>query len=471
MLFRLGVLTALVGASSAAAGTKYVKNDTFSGSGSINTGVSFGELQGAGVLFSPSPADYPLNIIGVDVFIATYAGGGPGLPGAYVVSLWDESKGTLSPPTLFDGGYYQGIVNMLSVQFTTSSTMLNRVTLPSRLVVDAGQVFVMVAEQNQTSLDDTTIALDNGPLAPGANWYFDGSGYFHPVDLPDGGRPYGINQNWIIRLVLDVPDVPVIVTSINPASGPNSVDTDVTITGANFELGAQAFAGTTPLTLRSVAATTIEATVPAGLTPGQYDLVVRNPSTIEGTLPGGYRVLLPDGGTGMGGGAGGGAGGGGNTGGGAGGGAAGGGTGGGSGGGSSGVFAVVSVTPEELYADDGARLVITGSGFESGAQLLLGTTLIEGVEWKSNAVLNATVPPKAVAAGVFDVTVLNLSGVRATLPMGLTVHAGAMAKAGCGCGTVEPSMLALAALGLLALRRRRSSCALAMRLAARPAPS
>ncbi|MEW5743136.1 MAG: IPT/TIG domain-containing protein, partial [Myxococcota bacterium] len=308
MLLRLGVLAASLCAASAAAGTKYVTNDTFTGSGAVNTGVSFGEYQGAGVLFTPSPADYPLRIKGVDVFLATYQGGAPGLPCGYVASVWDESGGTLTPPRAFDGGTYRPQVNMLSVQFTTSTTMLNRVVLTPPMVVDAGRVFVQVSTQNQTSLDDCTIALDNGPLVPGANWFFNGYGYFFPVDLPDGGRPYGITQNWIIRLALDVPDAPVLVTSVNPSSGPNSTPTDVTLTGNNFELGAEAFLGATALTMNSVNATTISATVPAGLTPGVYDVLVRNPSGAEGTLPNGYRVLLPDGGTGAGGGAGGGGG-------------------------------------------------------------------------------------------------------------------------------------------------------------------
>lgn len=454
MLRRLGLIAALLGAAQAAAADKIVKNDTFTGAGAVNSGVSFGEYQGAGVLFSPAPGDYPLKIKAIDVFAVSYGGGAPGNYGAYVLSLWDEGGGTLTPPRGFDGGTNPPRVNMQGVQLVTSSTQLNRFMFPTPVVVDAGQVFVAVTEQLQTSLDSTTIALDNGTQAPGANWFFNGGGTYERIDLPDGGRLNGINGNWIIRLVLDVPDQVVTVTSITPSAGAPTADTDVTITGTNFELGAEAFVGTTSLTLRAVTANSIDATVPAGSPPGVYDVRVRNMNGVEGTLPNGYRVLLQDGGFGGGGGSGGGAGGG--AGGGGGGGIDDGGAGGGTGGGgTTGPLTVASVTPTEMFSEDGARLVITGENFQPGAQVLIGTTLIEQVDFKSPAVLNATVPSGAVQKGLYDVSVLNLSGERATLPQALTVYAGAMAKPGCGCSAVQPMTLLGAALALVALRRRR----------------
>jgi len=452
MLFRLGVLVALLGATGAAAANKVIKNDSFTGVGAVGTGVSFGEYQGAGVLFRPAAADYPLKIVAVDVFAVTVNGGPPGNYGSYVMSIWDESGGTLTPPTAFDGGGYTPRVDMQGVQFITSTTALQRFTLPQALVVDAGQVFVAVTQQTQTSFDFTTIALDTGPLVPGANWYFNGYGGYEPVDLPDGGRPFGIDQNWIIRLVLEVPDVAVTVDAITPSQGPTNEPTDVTITGTNFELGARAFVGTTELTLRSVTATTITATVPVGVAPGVYEVRVRNPNGVEGTLPNGYRVLLPDGGFGGGGGGGTGGGGGGGMGG-------GGGTGGGGGSGGGGVIplTVASVTPSEMYGEDETTLVITGTGFLGGAQVLLGTTLIADADTvvKSSAVINVTVPAKTLAKGLYDVTVLNLDGERATLPMGLSVLAGSAAKAGCGCAQVDATALWALGVVVLALRRRR----------------
>lgn len=452
---RLGVVVMALCASGAWAADRIIQNDSFTGTGTVNSGVSFGEYQGAAVLFTPAPGDYPLRIVAVDVFAVTVNGGAPGNFGAYVLSVWDEVGGTVAPPRGLDGGRHTPRVNMQGVQLVTSSTMLNRFTLPSPLTVNSGRVFVAVTQQTQTSLDSTTIALDQGPLKPGANWFFDGFGYYYPVDAPDGGRPYGIDQNWIIRLVTEVPDLPVTVSSITPSSGPTQVATDVTIVGANFELGATAFVGTTALTLRSVMPSAVAATVPAGVVPGVYDVRVRNANGLEGTLPNGYTVLLSDGGFPAGGGAGGGGGSGGGAGGGTGGGTGGGAAGGGTGGGGSGLLTVASVTPTELFEDDGATLVLTGEGFEAGAQLLVGSTLIEAVDVKSPAVLNATVPPKKLTKGLYDVTVLNLSGKRATLPMALTVYAGAMAKAGCSCSAVDPSALWGVALALAAWQRRR----------------
>ncbi len=44
------------------AGEKYLKNDSFTGQGSVNSGVEFGEYEGAGVLLEGAPSDYPLRI-------------------------------------------------------------------------------------------------------------------------------------------------------------------------------------------------------------------------------------------------------------------------------------------------------------------------------------------------------------------------------------------------------------------------
>lgn len=51
--------------------------------------------------------------------------------------------------------------------------------------------------------------------------------------------------------------------------------------------------GNTPLTVNASTATTIDATVPAGLTPGVYALTVTNPDLQSDTLPAAYTVLAP----------------------------------------------------------------------------------------------------------------------------------------------------------------------------------
>jgi hypothetical protein len=448
MAQRLAVLLAVVLSGGAAAGTKVIKNDTFTGAGGIFAGVSFDEFQGAGVLFEGEPGDYPMKIIAVDILAVPYQQQGTGV-GAYLIDLYDEAH-TTPPPKPDDAGVWPDfpigegrLGSNQGVQLTTSTTLFNRFTLPQPITVAAGKVFVTVTEQYSTSggggaalADNTTIALDSAmPPKPNANWFFDGVGEFHVMSHPDGGFYNGLNRNWIIRLVLEVPDTAVTVTSITPNRSVTTASPNVVITGTNFELGAKAFLGTNELTINNLSATSIGATVPAGLNAGVYDVRVRNLGGLEGTLPNGYTVFEPDGGTGTGGGAGGGAGG---------------------GGGSTGTeaLALTGITPTQTYAQDATSLFLTGAGFKAGAQVLIGGTKLDGAVVESGGVISASLVANQLAPGVFDVSVINLSGERATLPQAFTVLAGSFtAPKGCTCAELD--LLPVVGLGLVLLRRRR----------------
>jgi hypothetical protein len=82
-----------------------------------------------------------------------------------------------------------------------------------------------------------------------------------------------------------------IVTGINPNSGPVAGGTAVTITGTNFVAGATVtIGGVAAMDFSVVSATSITATTPAG-TLGAKDVVVTNPDTLFGTLPGGFTYI------------------------------------------------------------------------------------------------------------------------------------------------------------------------------------
>ena len=446
-MVRVSLLFSLL-ACAAFAGERQIKNDGFTGLGGVNSGTSFAEYEGAGVLFTPLPSDYPMKVIAIDVLSVNYGTMTGANIGAYQIDLWDETAGTLTPPTLFDGGNYPSVLAMAGVQFTTSTSMFNRFTLPQPRTITSGKVFVGVSEQLDTSTDGTTIGLDQSTQVPGANWYFNGAGLFERIDQTDGGASlHGINRNWVIRLVLEVPDMAVTVTNISPSSGQSNVPNAVTITGTNFELGARAFIGNTELTLSSVMTTSINATVPAGMAEGQYDVRVRNSNGVEGTLARAYIVLFEDGGmSGAGGGSAG-----------VGGGAAG--TGGGgadaTGGGSAMPveFSVDSITPATSYRDDTTKVVVIGSGFATGAQLFIGSTLIDPVTVKSSSVLNATIA-SGLSAGTYDVVVVNLDGQKKTLSQAFTVNTGSATKSG-GCSSAEAGLSALAMVAMATMLRRR----------------
>lgn len=437
---RLALVLATLLAGSAVAGNKVIKNDNFTGAGGIGSGVSFGEYEGAGVLFQPDPSEYPLKIVGIDVLLVPYMQQGSGV-GAYVVEIYDEGS-MYKPPQMNDAGSYgpyplhTNRLGQQGVQFSTSTAMFNRFALSQPVIVDAGAVFVQVTEQTQTSLDGTTIAVDTASPKPFANWYFNGFGSFDVFDLPDGGYLNNINHNWIIRLVLEVPDTAVTVTAINPNTSVTTASPSVVISGTNFELGATALLGTNALAITNLTGTSVRATVPAGLTPGVYDVIVRNPNGVEGKLMRGYTVFDTDGGMGTGGGAGGGAGGG--------------------GGGSTGneVLALTAITPTQTYAADATSLFLTGAGFKAGAQVLIGGTRVEGPVVESSGVISAALVANLLTPGTYDVSVINLSGEKATLPQSFKVLAGSFAAPkGCTCTSLDfaPALL----LGLALIRRRR----------------
>ena len=175
MTSRLTLLVAVLIGGTAAAGTKVIKNDTFTGAGGIFAGLSFGEYQGAAVLFEPAAGDYPLKIVAIDVLAVSYMQQGSGI-GAYEFDLWDESGGTVPPPRATDGGLYYGRISREGIQLSTSTTLFNRYTFATPVIVPSGKVFVKVSEQLSTADDNTTIALDLATVPrPGANWLFDGT--------------------------------------------------------------------------------------------------------------------------------------------------------------------------------------------------------------------------------------------------------------------------------------------------------
>jgi hypothetical protein len=443
----VGVLCA---AAAAQAGTMTLGNDTFSGSGTVNSAVEFSDYEGAAVLISPS-GGYPLKLIGVDVLDVTFMGGASGLIAAYQLDVWDETQGSVAPPMLFDGGNYPARDTEF-VELTTSTTQFNRITLMSPIMITSGRIFISLGEQTSTSLDNATVALDTGAQVPGGNWYRYADGTFVRLDQPDGGFYKGINHNWIMRAVFEVSGANPTVTSIFPNSGLTTTTTPVMITGTNFEQGATVFIGTTAAQVTgSSPPTGVMANVPPGITPGVYDVKVQNPSGPYGLLQNGFQVLDADGGSGTGGGAGGGsgAGGGGATGGGAGG-----------GGGFTEALRIDSVTPSTAYNEETTTLVIAGGGFQAGAQVVIGPATLGVVDVKSAAVIDAVISP-GVTPGTYDLSVINLDGHTAVLPMGFTVKAGTRTKSGCGC-TDAPSAAAFMLLALLFLTARAR---------ARPAPA
>jgi hypothetical protein len=86
------------------------------------------------------------------------------------------------------------------------------------------------------------------------------------------------------------------IDSIDPTSATNDEDTQLTLIGANFQSPPKVYLGDTELTDPSPvyqSETRVVATVPAGFTPGIYDVRIENPDLLSFTLPSAFTVLEP----------------------------------------------------------------------------------------------------------------------------------------------------------------------------------
>ncbi|MCA9972238.1 MAG: DUF11 domain-containing protein, partial [Anaerolineales bacterium] len=89
---------------------------------------------------------------------------------------------------------------------------------------------------------------------------------------------------------------PPVVTAVSPPSGPDNRPMRIDIAGSNFARPVLAALsdGSTLYPLGGVDVLhdgRVQATVPISLTPGVYDVVIRNPNQLSGTLPAAYTVL------------------------------------------------------------------------------------------------------------------------------------------------------------------------------------
>ena len=162
------------------------------------------------------------------------------------------------------------------------------------------------------------------------------------------------------------------VTKVNPIGGPLAGGTSVTITGTGFQSGATVTFGTVPATnVVFVNSNQITATTPANPA-GAVNVKVTNPDTQFGTLTNGYLYAQAP--------------------------------------------TVTSITPASGPLAGGTAVIITGTGFQSGATVTLGGTAATGVSVVSATQINATTP--AHATGAVDVTVTNPDTQSGTLPNG-----------------------------------------------------
>jgi photosystem II stability/assembly factor-like uncharacterized protein len=184
------------------------------------------------------------------------------------------------------------------------------------------------------------------------------------------------------------------VSSVDPATALNDVDTPVTITGTGFveEEGGvtiTAYLGTTELeNVVWVSDTELTATVPWGMDPGTYDLNVENPNGQTGTLVDAFTLTTN--------------------------------------------LSVSAMDPTSGPNDLDTEVTITGTGFiperegetvMSPPTVTLGSTELVDVIWVSTTELTGTVP-WGMDPGTYTLTVENPSGEADTLTDAFTAEEG-----------------------------------------------
>ncbi|MCL5289261.1 MAG: IPT/TIG domain-containing protein [Acidobacteria bacterium] len=169
-----------------------------------------------------------------------------------------------------------------------------------------------------------------------------------------------------------------VVSSVSPSSGPTAGGTTVTITGANFVVGATVDFGLNAGTGVVVnSATSITAVTPAGAA-GSVTVTVTNPSSQSGSLALGFSYTPP-------------------------------------------APTVTSVNPTNGRAAGGTLVTITGTNFVANATVTFGGSASPNVTVVNATTIQAVTP--AHAAGAVNVVVTNPDAQTGTLVSGYTFNA------------------------------------------------
>lgn len=167
---------------------------------------------------------------------------------------------------------------------------------------------------------------------------------------------------------------PPAVLGVSPSSGTTQGGTALTITGRDFQNGAQVTFNDAPATSVSVvSSSSITAVTPAG-TAGGATVRVTNPDGESGSLESGFTYVD--------------------------------------------FFSVTSVSPSVGEVTGGTLVTVTGAGFQSGATVHFGATASPTVTFVSSTTLTAVTPPGA--AGTVGVTVTNPGATPGTLANAFT---------------------------------------------------
>jgi len=353
---------------------------------SVDSGATWNSIESRGVinpLTDPQGQDY-----------TEYSSGGLGQVGKWVQVYFDLTQyvgQTVNIRFRFDtidnlyNGFRGWLIDDISVTGSTlpgptiTSVTPQVITFTSGPATISGTNFVNGA----SILADSTIGTTGGVLfSTSAQFVFpDVSPGWHSITVQNpSGQSFTLGKAFYLSSAI----APLFDT-INPDSALVGTSVPVTITGLNFKAGATVTIGGVPATsVQFVDTTQLKAVTPKSLPIGLYNVQITNPDslTVMGVLAFtvyGATVLAPQ---------------------------------------------FVSITPDSAPLGTSVPITIRGNHFHPGVIVLIGSTQAVNVQLADSTKIVAA-SPKSLAAGTYDVTVLNVDNLSVIATGAFTVYGNA----------------------------------------------
>ena len=298
--------------------------------------------------------------------------------------IWDYTTGSWvgSSPAVANGVVYVGSEDnkIYAINATTGTKIWNYTTghfVGSSPAVANGVVYI-------GSFDNKVYAI-NATTGTKIWDYTTGKGVVSSPAVANGVVYVGSYDNKVYAI--GTADLPPTITSVSPASGINTGNQNVIITGINFQTGAVVNLTngsiSIPGTTNTINYTTIRCTFPlTGAPPWGYNLNVRNPDGQTATLPKAFTVTNA-------------------------------------------TPAISTITPSSGFNTSSLQVTITGTAFRNGAtvSLMNNTTSIPGtITNRTTTRILATFPLTGITPGTYNLTILNSDGTSATKQDAFTVN-------------------------------------------------
>jgi hypothetical protein len=322
-----------------------------------------------------------------------------------VVSVTPNANGTLTARVELPAGVRSGDLTITNINGQSASLPFVVNSLPRPIVTSVNPVLLPPGSPN------TTITINGRFLVPGAQVFFNGQPLTGvqltgdslirvtiPAALlanPDLAvltvtNPDGQSIGYRLPITTAAPGaLTVNLNGVNPGSTTGTGRAfQLQIAGTGFAGAPQVFLGGQPLTVVSTSGTQLVVNVPANLNfAGTYTLQIVNPSGVSTSVMYTINPASTDP-----------------------------------------APAITRVNPGQFIAGAAGNITITGSGFATGARVLLGTLQLTVVSVSPTTVV-ATIPA-SVAAGTYQLSVVNPDGQAAVQTYGVVTSVSSNPLAG-----------------------------------------